>query len=73
MLTNCKQLKMATGDIRNYSMDVACIEQLLRIIIPTHSPKAGPFKLWVAVAGNESASEFPKGRRGDASGFAGHV
>ena len=48
LLTNCKQLKMTASDGRKRLTDVADTEQLLRIIQSIPSPKAEPFKLWLA-------------------------
>ena len=46
--TNCSQLKMLSADGKRYKTDVANTEQLLRIIQSIPSPKAEPFKLWLA-------------------------
>ena len=48
LLTNCKQLKMTATDGKKRLTDVADAEQLLRIIQSIPSPKAEPFKLWLA-------------------------
>ena len=49
LLTNCKQLKLKSHkDGKRYLTDVATTEQLLRIIQSIPSPKAEPFKLWLA-------------------------
>ena len=53
LLTNCKQLKMTASDGRKRLTDVADTEQLLRIIQSIPSPKAEPFKLWLAQVGRE--------------------
>ena len=57
LLTNCKQLKMQAADGRMRSTDVANTEQLLRIIQSIPSPKAEPFKLWLAQVGKERIDE----------------
>ena len=58
LLTNCKQLKMKSPkDGKRYSTDVANTEQLLRIIQSIPSPKAEPFKLWLAQVGKERIDE----------------
>ena len=57
LLTNCKQLKMAASDGRKRLTDVADTEQLLRIIQSIPSPKAEPFKLWLAQVGRERIEE----------------
>lgn len=50
-LTNCKKLKMVSADGKKHPTDVATTEQLLRIIQSIPSPKAEPFKLWLAQVG----------------------
>ena len=57
LLTNCKQLKMPASDGRKRLTDVAYTEQLLRIIQSIPSPKAEPFKLWLAQVGRERIEE----------------
>ena len=58
LLTNCKQLKMKSPkDGKRYATDVATTEQLLRIIQSIPSPKAEPFKLWLAQVGRERIEE----------------
>ena len=57
LLTNCKQLKMTASDGRKRLTDVADNEQLLRIIQSIPSPKAEPFKLWLAQVGRERIEE----------------
>ncbi len=57
LLTNCKQLKMSAADGKRYNTDVANAEQLLRIIQSIPSPKAEPFKLWLARVGSERIEE----------------
>ena len=57
-LTNCQQLKMKSPkDGKRYNTDVADTEQLLRIIQSIPSPKAEPFKLWLAQIGRERIEE----------------
>ena len=55
--TNCSQLKMQSADGKYYKTDVADTEQLLRIIQSVPSPKAEPFKLWLAQVGSERIEE----------------
>lgn len=55
--TNCSQLKMAASDGKMRLTDVADTEQLLRIIQSIPSPKAEPFKLWLAMVGRERIDE----------------
>ena len=57
LLTNCKQLKMTATDGKKRLTDVADTEQLLRIIQSIPSPKAEPFKLWLAQVGRERIEE----------------
>ena len=47
------QLKMESTDGKFYKTDVADTEQLLRLIQSIPSPKAEPFKMWLAKIGNE--------------------
>ena len=56
--TNCSQLKLKSHtDGKSYKTDVADTEQLLRIIQSIPSPKAEPFKLWLAQVGRERIEE----------------
>ena len=57
LLTNCKQLKMTATDGKKRLTDVAATEQLLRIIQSVPSPKAEPFKAWLAMVGRERIEE----------------
>ena len=57
LLTNCQQLKMLSADGKRYLTDVADTEQLLHIIQSIPSPKAEPFKLWLAQVGRERIEE----------------
>jgi hypothetical protein len=56
-VTNCHQLKMAAEDGKMRLTDVADTEQLLRLIQSIPSPKAEPFKLWLAMVGKERIDE----------------
>ena len=47
-VTNCNQLKLPSTDGKYYKTDVATTEQLFRLIQSIPSPKAEPFKLWMA-------------------------
>ena len=51
------QLKMLSSDGKRYKTDVADTEQLLRIIQSVPSPKAEPFKAWLAMVGRERIEE----------------
>lgn len=58
LVTNCHQLKLRSPkDGKRYQTDVANTEQLLRIIQSVPSPKAEPFKLWLARVGAERIEE----------------
>lgn len=58
LLINCQQLKLKSPkDGKRYNTDVADTEQLLRIIQSIPSPKAEPFKLWLAQVGRERIEE----------------
>ncbi|MBL0127205.1 MAG: Bro-N domain-containing protein [Flavobacteriales bacterium] len=52
------QLKMRSTDGKSYSTDVADTEQLFRLIQSIPSPKAEPFKLWLAQVANERLDEM---------------
>lgn len=57
-VTNCHQLKLKSPkDGKRYKTDVANTEQLLRIIQSIPSPKAEPFKQWLAMVGRERIEE----------------
>ena len=56
-VTNCHGLKMTAADGKKRLTDVADTEQLLRIIQSIPSPKAEPFKLWLAQVGRERIEE----------------
>ena len=57
LVTKCHQLKMTAADGKKRLTDVADTEQLLRIIQSVPSPKAEPFKLWLAQVGRERIEE----------------
>lgn len=52
------QLKMQATDGKFYKTDVATTEQLFRLIQSIPSPKAEPFKLWLAQIANERLYEM---------------
>ncbi|EOS57384.1 hypothetical protein C814_02497 [Anaerotruncus sp. G3(2012)] len=56
-VTNCHGLKMTAADGKKRLTDVADTEQLLRIIQSVPSPKAEPFKMWLAQVGKERIEE----------------
>lgn len=58
LVTSCNQLKMKSPkDGKSYKTDVADTSQLLRIIQSIPSPKAEPFKLWLAQVGKDRIDE----------------
>jgi hypothetical protein len=58
LATNCSQLKLLSSDGKYYKTDVADTEQLLRLIQSIPSPKAEPFKIWLAQVGAERLDEM---------------
>ena len=58
LVTNCNQLKMQSTDGKFYKTDVADTEQLFRLIQSIPSPKAEPFKMWLAKVGRERIDEI---------------
>lgn len=58
LTTNCSQLKMQSADGKFYLTDVADTEQLFRLIQSIPSPKAEPFKLWLAKVASERLDEM---------------
>lgn len=58
LATNCSQLKMLSVDGKYYKTDVADTEQLFRLVQSIPSPKAEPFKLWLASLGRERLEEM---------------
>ena len=57
-VTNCNQLKLVAGDGKSYKTDVADTEQLLRIIQSIPSPKAEPFKQWMAMVASQRIDQM---------------
>jgi hypothetical protein len=58
LVTNCNQLKMQSSDGKYYKTDVGDTEQIFRLIQSIPSPKAEPFKLWLAQIGRERIDEI---------------
>ncbi len=58
LATNCSQLKMQSADGKFYHTDVGNTEQLLRLIQSIPSPKAEPFKQWLAQVGYQRMEEI---------------
>lgn len=57
-VTNCNALKMRAADGKMRLTDVADTEQLLRIIQSVPSPKAEPFKMWLAKVGADRLDQM---------------
>ncbi len=57
-VTNCNALKMEAADFKMRMTDVADTEQLFRLIQSIPSPKAEPFKLWLAQVASERLDEM---------------
>jgi len=57
-VTNCNRLKMEAEDGKMRETDVGDVEQLLRLIQSIPSPKAEPFKQWLAKVGYERMQEM---------------
>ena len=57
-VTNCNQLKLIASDGKRYNTDVADTEQLLRIIQSIPSPKAEPFKQWMAQVASQRIDQL---------------
>lgn len=58
LTTNCSQLKLPASDGKYYKTDVADTEQLFRLIQSIPSPKAEPFKMWLAQVAAERLDEM---------------
>lgn len=58
LVTKCNQLKLAASDGKYYHTDCANTESILRLIQSIPSPKAEPFKLWLAKVGSERVQEI---------------
>ena len=58
LATNCSQLKMEASDGKMRKTDVADMQGIFRIIQSVPSPKAEPFKMWLAEVGKERIDEI---------------
>lgn len=58
LATNCSQLKMTATDGKKYKTDCVDTEQLFRLIQSIPSPKAEPFKQWMAEVANERLNQI---------------
>jgi len=63
-VTNCHQLKLPAADGKKYLTDVADVEQLFRLIQSIPSPKAEPFKMWLAEIARERLDEIDDPEQG---------
>ena len=57
VVTKCNQLKMCASDGKFYLTDTADVETIFRLVQSVPSPKAEPFKLWLAKVGYERMQE----------------
>ena len=58
LVTNCNQLKLQSDDGKFYKTDVGNVEDIFRLIQSIPSPKAEPFKQWLAKVGYERLQEI---------------
>ena len=58
LVTNCHQLKLPASDGKNYSTDVLNTKGVLRLVQSIPSPKAEPFKVWLAQVGADRLDEI---------------
>ena len=63
-VTNCNALKMPAADGKMRLTDVADTEQIFRLIQSVPSPKAEPFKMWLAKVGSERIDEIEDPEKG---------
>ena len=56
--TSCSQLKMQAADGKYYKTDCMTTKNILRLVQSIPSPKAEPFKMWLAEVGNERLNEI---------------
>lgn len=64
LTTNCSQLKMPATDGKMYKTDCMTTEQLFRLIQSIPSPKAEPFKMWMAQVAKERLDEMQDPEQG---------
>ena len=64
LATNCSQLKMPSSDGKMYKTDCMNTEQLFRLIQSIPSPKAEPFKIWMAQVAKERLDEMQDPEQG---------
>ena len=58
VVTNCHALKLPAADGKSYKTDCLSTKNVLRLIQSIPSPKAEPFKMWLAQLGNDRLEEY---------------
>ncbi len=58
VVTNCHELKLPAADGKTYKTDCLSTKNILRLIQSIPSPKAEPFKLWLAQVGSDRLDEI---------------
>ena len=58
LATNCSQLKLEAADGKYYKTDCMTTKQVLRLVQSIPSPKAEPFKMWLAEVGSQRLDEI---------------
>ena len=58
LVTNCHRLKLQAADGKHYNTDVLDTKGVLRLVQSIPSPKAEPFKMWLAEVGNDRLNEI---------------
>ncbi|MBR1721419.1 MAG: Bro-N domain-containing protein [Treponema sp.] len=58
VVTKCHELKMPAADGKLYKTDTLSTKNILRLIQSIPSPKAEPFKMWLAQVGNDRLEEY---------------
>lgn len=58
LVTSCNQLKLPAADGKSYKTDCLDTEGILRLVQSVPSPKAEPFKMWLAKVGAERLDEI---------------
>ncbi len=58
VVTNCHELKLPSSDGKTYKTDVLSTKNILRLVQSIPSPKAEPFKMWLAQVGSERLDEI---------------
>ena len=64
LVTNCHQLKLPAADGKNYKTDCLDTEGIFRLIQSIPSPKAEPFKMWMAQVAKERLDEMQDPEQG---------